>query len=201
MFIEQKNNLGSDLEIIPDNDYVILRRHSCKDIPVFCMYGIVKDDLQVDEGTIEVVNGVYKGKAKYYLPHKMYKGFLDNSYGSSFTPWGYYSSAGHFLDELKCSLNKDKILYNSNLVSYDIDLSKEFFVEPTQDYSELFHKRKELNYQHEIRFILPNKPTRDKWIIHIDPLELNSADIAVGELYMEINVICEPLYNEGQTKA
>lgn len=54
---ELKIRFGDDLEIIPDNNYVLLRRKSSRKIPIFCMYGVRRDELDLQEGSIHKENG------------------------------------------------------------------------------------------------------------------------------------------------
>ena len=56
---ELKIRFGDDLEIIPDNNYVLLRRKSSRKIPIFCMYGVRRDELDLQEGSIHKENGKY----------------------------------------------------------------------------------------------------------------------------------------------
>ncbi|MBE6836038.1 MAG: hypothetical protein E7515_07305 [Ruminococcaceae bacterium] len=189
LLVESISKHGSDLEIIDDGNYVFLRRKSSRNRPIFCMYGITIDDLVVNKKDIE--KGTNKAKAIYNMPTKMYEGFLDNSNDNLFSAWGFYASAGFFQDSLKQALKSKNYSYLCKMVSYDLDLSQEFYIEPTPDYPELFHKRKDLSYQHEVRYVLPKDSTSDKIIINMEPISNHSAGIAKGNLLMEFTVIVE----------
>lgn len=179
---------GDDLEIIPDGEFVLLRRLSSRQVPVFCMFGIRKSELIPDEESIKKHGEKYFGEATYLIPEKMYKSFLDDADKDAFVPWGFYASAGHFYDAIEKALSSKEYVFIKKMVTYDIDLNDEFYIEPTSDFPELFHKRKELDYQHEVRYILPFISITDKLIIGYEPLSTHSAGIAPGELGLKMNV-------------
>ncbi len=49
-----QKKLLNDLEIIDDGEFVLLRRHSAKLVPVFCFFQYTISDLQ--EGQLEVLS-------------------------------------------------------------------------------------------------------------------------------------------------
>lgn len=190
---EIRDKYADDLETIEDNGYVILRRKSSCSVPIFCAYGIPKSELVIEEDSLTEQDGMYRALAKYYFPKKMYKGFLDCNADGENTTWGFYASSGHWHDAIDEALFKYGYEFKKQVVSYDIDLSGEFFIEPNEGYQELFHKRKELSYQHEIRYILPYNLTDRKLIVKYDPISDHCSGIAPGALYLEMNVICEQI--------
>lgn len=186
---ELKIRFGDDLEIIPENNnYVLLRRKSSRKIPIFCMYGVRRDELELQEDSVHKENGKYIGTVVYNLPTRIYNGFLDSS-----DVWGFYASSGHFCAALEKALGDNNLTYGKAVINYDIELNKEFYFEPTENYSELIHKRKELEYQHEIRYILPFSPRDEKYLLKYAPLAENSCGIAPGALKLEMRYICKPL--------
>lgn len=178
---ELKVRLGDDLEIIDDHDYVMLRRKSIRKLPIFCMYGIDKNELVVQEDTMYKEAGEWIGKVRYDFPEKMYKGSLDED-----DVWAFYVSAGHFHDALDVALQGKGLTFRKTVVAYDIDPDAEFYIEPDEQYSELDHKRKDLAYQHEIRYTLLNFPREEYYLVQYEPLEENSCGIA-QEVYLEMN--------------
>ena len=124
----------------------------------------------------------------YNFPTRIYNGFLDSS-----DVWGFYASSGHFCAALEKALGDNNLTYGKAVINYDIELNKEFYFEPTENYSELIHKRKELEYQHEIRYILPFSPRDEKYLLKYAPLAENSCGIAPGALKLEMRCICKPL--------
>ena len=77
----------------------------------------------------------------------------------------------------------------NNYPDTNIDLSKEFYFEPDSKYSELTHKRKELEYQHEIRYLLLNFPRNDKYLLRYEPLSERSSGIASGAVRLEMECV------------
>lgn len=185
---ELKSQFGDDLEIIQDDGYVLLRRKSSRKIPIFCMYGVRRDELNLQEGSVHKENGKYIGTVVYNFPPKIYDGFLGSN-----DVWGFYASSGHFFAALENALVMNNMSYGKAVISYDIELDKEFYFEPTDEYSELMHKRKELEYQHEIRYILPFSPRNEKYLLNYEPLAQNSCGMAPRALQLEMHCICEPL--------
>lgn len=184
-FISQYQNLfGCDLEIIDDNEHCFLRRKSSRQIYAFCMYGIKNTDL-IPVGEINDCNGVLIGSFHYDIEPKMYSSFLQDGTDPSHVA-GFYCSSGHIIDALETSLRKARYDWRRKIIQYDIDITEEFFIPPGPDYPELFHKRKELCYQHEVRITLLNAPLGKKGItIHFKPISENSGNIAFGQLYLE----------------
>lgn len=183
-----RNRLGDDLEEIDDDGYVLLRRKSSRKVPIFCAYGIRKDELKIRENSIHEEAGEYKCTVDYDFPDMMYNGFLDCE-----DVWGFYASSGHFFAALEEALDKNYLSYTKAVISYDIDPTKEFYFEPDSDYSELNHKRKDLEYQHEIRYRLLNFPRDGEYLLDYVPLPEHSCGVAPGALRLEMHCICEPL--------
>lgn len=188
-FTMLKEQLGNDLETIDDGDYIILRRISARSIPIFCMYGILREDIHIKPESVCLENGEYIGYARYDFPEKIYKEFLDS--GSN-DLWGFYCSAGHLHNELDKSLQNKNIKFKKVKIKYDIDLTKEFLLELNKNYSEVSHKRIDLIYQHEIRYYLLDFTPKNPYILNYDPLSNNSCGIAPKELYATIKCKCVP---------
>ena len=70
-------------------------------------------------------------------------------------------------------------------------LTKEFYFEPDSDYSELNHKRRDLEYQHEIRYHLLDFPRDREYLLDYVPLSERSCGIAPGALRLEIHYLCK----------
>ena len=178
-----KVSLGDDLEIIEDVDYCFLRRKSSRVQKAFCMYGIRLSDLTI----IDVYNPdskVPKGKFRCNIDAKMYNGFLQDG-GKAVDVAGFYCSAGHLHEALEKALSAKGYRWKRDMIQYDIDLNKEFVIEPTDGYPELWHKRKDLSYQHESRIIIYDNNEIDGIELEYDQLKKNSGNWAMGELYLE----------------
>lgn len=181
---EQLSRLGNDLEIIEDGEYCLLRRKSSRYVCAFCMYGIKNTDL-TPIGEIEDINGELIGKFHYDIEPKMYSSFLQDGSNPSEVA-GFYTSSGHIIDAIELSLQKEGYKWIRNMVQYDIDISGEFFIEPKDNYPELFHKRIDLEYQHEVRILILNTtPGREGISISYRPVSVQSGNFALGELYLE----------------
>lgn len=183
-----RKRFGDDLEETIECGYVLLRRKSSRNIPVFCAYGIKKDELKIVEDSIQEEAGEYKCTVEYDFPDKIYNGFLDCA-----DVWGFYASSGHFCAALEEALDRNHLLYAKAVISYDIDPTKEFYFEPDSEYSELNHKRRDLEYQHETRYRLLGFPRNEKYLLDYIPLSEHSCGIAPGALCLEMHCMCELL--------
>lgn len=188
LLVKLRKRFGEDLEEIDENGYVLLRRKSSRKVPIFCVYGIRRDELNIRENSIYEENGELTCTADYTFPDKIYNGFIDCS-----DVWGYYASPQHFCQAIEKALDEHLLLYKKTVIIYDIDLTKEFYFEPDNDYSELTHKRKDLLYQHEIRYRLLNFPRDEKYLMEYEPLSNHSCGIAPGALRLELHCKCTPL--------
>lgn len=188
---ELKKRFGLDLEIIDNGEFLVFRRKSSRNILIFCMYGIQASELNIDRKSIYQDGGDYFAKARYVIPAKMYEGFLDSTEENA--PYGFYCSVGHFHDALDQALNQEGVLFRKVHIEYDIDLSSEFYIEPDDNYVELNHKRRDLSYQHEVRYLLPKLLSTDKKLITYDSLSDRSCGMAPGALYMEMILKVEPI--------
>lgn len=181
---ECRHKFGNDLEIIEDGDYCFLRRKSSRRVCAFCMYGVKNSDLKL-LGNIREIDGELIGDFHYDIEPKMYSDFLQDGSAPSEVA-GYYCSSGHIINEIELALNSKEYRWKRNMVEYDIDITKEFFIKPDDCYSELFHKRIELKYQHEIRIIIMNDLAVLKGIsVPFKPISENSGNWAIGQLYIE----------------
>lgn len=185
---EMKTRFGKNLEIIQDDDYVLLRRKSSRNIPIFCVYGVRRDELNLQEESVHKENGKYIGTVVYNIPQKIYDGFLGTE-----DVWGLYASSGHFFAALEKALDVNHLKCERAVINYDIELDKEFYFEPTENYPELMHKRKELEYQHEIRYVLPFFPRNKEYLLEYEPLAKESCGTIQGAVQVKMHCICEPL--------
>lgn len=183
-----KKKLGDDLEMIDDGDFVFLRRYSARKKHVFCMYGVLRSDIILDQSSVFCENGEWIGKGRYNFPEEIYTNFLDDN-----DVWGFYSSAGHFCDEIEKSLKEKKLEFRKAKIIYDIDINSEFMLDLNDTYSELNHKRKDLDYQHEIRYVVLNNSEEQAFSLSYVAPDNNSCGISSCQLYMEMNCKCYKL--------
>lgn len=185
IYYSSLNQFGSDLEIIDDGEYCFLRRKSSRNVYAFCMYGIKNTELQIQQDSLYIENNIKKAKFSYFIDSKMYSDFLqDGTAPADIT--GYYCSAGHINEAIEKELKKTGFRWIRKMVKYDIDLDKEFYIEPSEDYPELMHKRKDLSYQHESRFLVFDfRNEKNGFVLNYTPLSNHSGEFAFGELYIE----------------
>ena len=160
--------LGSDLEIINDGDYVYLRRHSVKKIPIFCIYMIdgetlVKNINRAGIHDVEIffdsrlVEGFSKCESKNddehinilsIYPQQFITPITDHCFGKGIIP------------------KYDKVKYQ--------DIHGDYYLKPTDKYEELFIKDTTYSYQHEERMILPRERVygeNNRYDIELQPFE------------------------------
>ena len=94
---KMNETLGDDLEKILDGDYVLLRRKSCKEVPVLCLYGMYKEDAEEIERKM-LKDGTVQSTLQFQLSNKMYDEFLnaDLTNDEKIEPWSMGMSLGHF---------------------------------------------------------------------------------------------------------
>ena len=187
---KMSEKLGDDLEKVTDGNYMLLRRKSCREIPVFCLYGMYKEDAEEIEREI-LEDGTVQSILQFQLSDKMYDEFLNTSLTSSekIEPWSMGMSLGHFQTAIEKELDQRGIRHKVVKVDYDLSETGEFFIEPTNNYDELAHKSDRLNYQKEIRWILPNIHQMDKFILSYTPLSKESAGIAKGKIVFKFDMV------------
>ena len=67
-----------------------------------------------------------------------------------------------------------------------VEITKEFFIEPKQDYPELFHKRIDLEYQQGDWIIILGATPGTKGIgVSYQPVSFQSGNYAIGKLHLE----------------
>lgn len=185
-----KEKLGADLEQVTDGEYVLLRRKSCREIPVFCLYGMYKEDAEEIERK-KTEDGTLQSTIQFQLSDKMFDEFLNAALTNDekIEPWSMGMSLGHFQAAIEKELDQRGIQHKAVKVKYDLSETEEFFIEPTYNYDELAHKSDRLNYQKEIRWILPNIRQMEKFILPYTPLSKESAGVTKGKIVFKFEVV------------
>ena len=149
---EMRTKLGSDLEEIPDGDFLYLRRYSAKTKPIFCIYA--HKNLDASANVASPTSG-WK-TVVFRFDSKMYSGFVPNSKTNTFT--GVLLKSDVFHENVINALNayKPSLSYNIKHVRYQDITGADFFIEPTDDYPELFIKSTKYVYQNESRICISN---------------------------------------------
>lgn len=165
-----RQELGVDLEEIPDGQYILLRRNSCKKVPAFCAYGMKKSDIVCGD-EIRNINGKHYITVTICPSDKMYDDFLnENSEGIEKT-YGATFNVENYDESIQKSLQDKSIRCIESDIIYDRDFDTEFCDDLTNDYSELLHKSKKYSYQREHRWILPDKHQVEKLLLKYQPLD------------------------------
>lgn len=154
---KMRKNLGKDLEEILDGDYVYLRRKSAKFKPIFCNYAYTAMD------TIKDAAPKKSGKqtVKLTFDRRLFDGFADSSVENVVSDSHQFTilflQVRPFMERLNFSLKQQRLFAQVRPVTYQKIHSGEFFIEPTDEYQELFFKSDEYSYQHEERICLTHK--------------------------------------------
>lgn len=190
-----KKKLGDDLEFINDkDDFVILRRKSARTVRVFCMYGVMKNELRVINSSVYEKNKIQYGKAKYEFPPEMFGGDFSNKSSS----WGFYTNFSRFEKNLNCALDRKQCTYVCDSIIYDIDLNTSFYIEPDDNYFELNHKRTKFEYQHEIRYRIIHYAKNGPIHIKYKPVKKDCCGILEGIHYCVMNCEVKEVKDNGK---
>jgi hypothetical protein len=148
-----KKQLGDDLEIIDDGEYVKLRRWSSYYIPTFCFYSYKASDILASD-----VKKTGWQKITHYFNENMYKGFGDyairNVLSIENRPAQLMIHAEPFANNLKKNLVTQCLGAEIHNINYTEFKKEEFFIEPTPRREELFYKFPKYSSQNETRVCL-----------------------------------------------
>lgn len=154
---EMELKLGNDLEKICYNGYVLLRRKSAKLKPIFCFYGYTARDL-LEEANIEHLG---ENTIRHDFDDRMFSGFSNGenirnvvSEDRRFTMLTLMPQP--FADRIKFFMTLNGYGFVMKKVNYELLANETFFIEPTPEYNELFHKFPEYSYQCEARICMKN---------------------------------------------
>lgn len=192
-----KNELGRDLEQISDGEYIILRRRSAKLKPIFCMYSYTAGDI-LSDGSISS-SGIHD--VRHDFDEKMYSGFSDSlaiknviSDTHRFTQLTFQPKT--FVDQFKNAMRQNGIKYVMKRVNYELFEQDTFFIEPTDQYDELFYKFPKYKYQLEARICLIDMKFGcifDRHNIQIGALPATDFWMTYNPLYMKLEIITKKL--------
>lgn len=186
---QMRDKLTNDLEEEWNGDYVLLRRYSSKFIPIFCVYAFTcKDALQKAKngGTVKII---------HEFDERMFSDFSASSQWDSKVVADDHRMAmvtlqvKPFIDKIRMVGALNRITVLSDYVEYDLDENETFFIEPTDAYLELSHKRKAYSFQHEARFWIPTMrmdTTGRRLNIDIGNMKSEDYEIANEPLIMSI---------------
>lgn len=189
---EMQATLKSDLEVIPDGPFCLLRRKSAKLKPIYCYYAYKAKDALED--------GKPQHPGRLIIRHdfrkSMYTGFTTFQEGSNVIADDYRMTIlalkpKAFLDSIKYSLFENNYSYEMGPVNYELLQNETFFIPPTPEYNELFYKSPKFRYQYEGRICLKNitfSHIFERKPLKIFPLNPEDYRISHEEVYMEFDV-------------
>lgn len=183
-----RKKLGNDLEEIQDGDYVFLRRKSSKLKPIFCWYAYTAEDAVYD-GKPNVAG---KQKVKLEFDERLFEGFASESIGNVISDDHRFTmillQPKPFIDKIKLALSLRRYAYQMHPVKY-IDIhEEEFFIEPTEEYPELFIKSNEYYYQHEARICITSEKFNNVFqrnTLLIGKFNIDDYNIVHSRIYVE----------------
>jgi len=187
---KMQERLSTDLEIIEDNEYVMLRRKSARTIPVFCLYGFLQEDGRLVE-VQEKEDGSLSATIQFIPSEKMFFDFLKGKDLDIHDIYCTGFSIGHMKTAIESELDQKNIYHRIAQIKYDLSYDDEFFIEPSEEYNELNHKGKEFAYQKEVRMILPKTHRVEKYVFNCKALSAHSVGIANGQLGFVLKVTGE----------
>lgn len=177
-----KRMFGSDLEIIDDEEMVFLRRKSARNVFALCLYCQDSNDVKCIGNDYYNKNGEHQVKCSGMISDKMFSGFLQNRKKESEIK-GFYSIAVDLKSSIENAFKSEKLEYDCDLVRYDVDIHSEYFFEPDSNYSELFHKRNDLSYQKELRYIVFSNNSNNGFSLNFNKIE-NSGVVKGKSVYV-----------------
>lgn len=151
-----RTKLGKDLEEINDGDFVFLRRESAKLIPIYCTYALTVGKINQNANV---------QKAGWHLfehqpDDRMYGGFsypaIRNALIIKKRPSFLMIKTLALKKKIQEVLFRKELLIPNCTIEY-IDMTQEFFIEPTECYPELFAKSDKYAHQLEYRWGIINK--------------------------------------------
>lgn len=152
---KMEKKLGSDLEILEYKNKVLLRRRSAKLKPIFCFYNINIENL-LNENEI---NKIGIQMLKHEFNDLLYNGFTNSLNAknvirdeSRFTQLSIQPQ--EFVSRIKVAMATKGLGYRMGSINYKEFEKDTFFIEPTEEYNELFYKFPQYKYQNEGRICL-----------------------------------------------
>jgi hypothetical protein len=189
-----RGKLGEDLEILPDGDFVLLRRKSTYFIPTFCFYSFRGVDL------LKNVTRPGLQKVRHDFDERMYSGFYSSAVLNVHpddTPATLIIQARPFLEQVMQAVRREGFGIEISHINYTLFENEEFYIEPTDQRKELFYKFPKYSYQREARILLHGfkiNNFNERYTLNIGPLSDEDAPMVAGiQMYGEFSVDIEEL--------
>lgn len=152
---DYKGLLGNDLELIPDGDFVLLRRKSAKLKPIFCFYRYLVKDAN-EEGNFKKEG---YADVTHVFDERIFSGFSGtagriNGLNEDRQPTSVAIRVKPFTDRVKFAMAANGYGHEMHSVNYELFKNETFEVPLTDKYDELFYKFPKYEYQHEGRILL-----------------------------------------------
>lgn len=197
--IEQcRGKLGEDLEILPDGDFVLLRRKSTYFIPTFCFYSFRGIDL------LQNVSRPGLQQVRHDFDERMYSSFSSNAVlndNPDDTPTTLILQAAPFQEQVVQAVQRENFRVEISHINYTLFENEEFYIEPTDQRKELFYKFPKYSYQKEARILLHGlkiKNLNERYTLDIGPLSDKDASLITGiKVYFEVCADIKELDSEG----
>lgn len=187
--IEQcRGKLGEDLEILPDGDFVLLRRKSTYFIPTFCFYSFRGLDL--------LQNATRPGlqQVRHDFDERMYSGFSSNAVLNVHpddAPATLIIQARPFYEQIMQGIRREGFGIEISHINYTLFENEEFYIEPTDQRKELFYKFPQYSYQREARILLHGlkiNNLNERYTLNIGPLSDEDTPLVAGiKMYFEVS--------------
>ncbi|MBT2736623.1 hypothetical protein [Bacillus sp. ISL-7] len=190
--IEQcRGKYGEDLEILPDGDFVLLRRKSTYFIPAFCFYSVRPPDLSQN-----VTRSGWQ-QIRYDFDERMYSNFSSNEV--NVIPATLIIQAQPFHKQIVQAVDREGFRIEISHINYTLFENEEFYIEPTNQRNELFYKFPKYSYQKEARILLHGLTMNnidERYSLNIGPLSDEDAPLVDGiQMYVEFSVDMEDRRN------
>lgn len=184
--------LGEDLEILPDGDFVLLRRKSTYFIPTFCFYSFRGLDL------LQNVTRPGVQQVRHEFDEKMYSGFSSNAVLNVHPDDAQATliiQARPFHEQVVQAARREGFGIEISHINYTLFENEEFYIEPTDQRKELFYKFPKYSYQKEARILLHGLKITNlngRYTLNIGPLsDVNASLVAGIKMYFELSVNIE----------
>ncbi len=160
--------LGKDLEIIDDGNYVYLRRYSIKRLPVFCIYMICGETLikNITNAGVHNVDIIFDSRLVEGFSNCESKNEEEHINILTIKPEQLITPIFDFCSQNGIFIKRDKVTYR--------DIHSDFYIKPTNKYDELFNKDLSYEYQQEERLALLNQQVNAnncRFNINLQPFE------------------------------
>ena len=123
---------------------------------------------------------------------RIYEGFANDKVKNVISDENRFTMAfiqpKYFKNKIFVALKLNNEKYKSQYVTYKDMSKKEFYIEPTNEYPELFVKSKEYDYQHELRICLYErkfKTISQRYNLKVNKFDTNNYEVVHDKIRIE----------------